>query len=204
MTPDPWQALLPGTTDLPAARLEAYAAELRRWNRAVRLVGPRDLTGIRLQIADALAPFLLVPPPFPLLDIGSGAGLPALPLALAFPTQDVVCLEPLGKRVSFLRHAVRTLGLGRVRVVQGRSEDALRLHPELAQAFAAVTARAVADAAALLREIRRFLRPDGRAFLPRGAESPAQAPGWELDRDLAYPPLPGLGPRRLQIYRLAA
>lgn len=203
MTPDPWGELLPGTADLPAAGLEAYAAELDRWNRAVRLVGPRELAGIRVQIADALAPFLLVPPLFPLLDIGSGAGLPALPLALAFPTQDIVCLEPLGKRVSFLRHAVRTLGLARVRVVQGRSEDTLRLHPELSQAFAGVTARAVADALALLHEARRFLLPDGRAFLLRGEEPPAQAQGWELDRDLPYPSLPGLGPRRLQVYRLA-
>jgi len=204
VTSGAWHALLPGAAELPVAGLEAYAIELERWNRAMRLVGPRDLPGIRLQVADALAPFLLVPPPFPLLDIGSGAGLPALPLALSFPGEEVVCLEPLGKRVTFLRHAARTLALQRVHIVQGRSDGACRAHPELARAFASVTARAVADAALLLGEARPFLRPRGEVFLPRGDEPPPEAPGWELLRDVAYPPLPGLGPRRLQVFRLAA
>ncbi|MDW7708972.1 MAG: RsmG family class I SAM-dependent methyltransferase [Deferrisomatales bacterium] len=203
MTPGEWDRLL--RPDLRAAlpweRFETYARELERWNRSVRLVGPRDLPGIRLQIADAVLPFLLVPPRFPLLDIGSGAGLPALPIALAWPGAVVVCLEPLGKRASFLRHAVRVLGLGRVRVVQSRHEEALREQPELAGSFASVTARALAAPHSLLKSARPFLAPSGDVFLLLGS-GPAEPPiGWSSVEDLEYPPPPGAGPRRLQVYR---
>lgn len=202
--PPPWRHLFPVAApgSLPWAGLEAYARELARWNRSLRLVGPRDLPGIRVQIADALCPFLLVPPPFPLLDIGSGAGLPALPVALCFPGAPVFCLEPLAKRVSFLRHAGRVLGLAALHVLPGRMEDASR-RPELRGFFAAVTARAVADPLVLLAGARPFLREDGQAFLLRGPAPPPAVPGWELHRDEQYPAPPGLGPRRLAVYRLA-
>lgn len=203
MTDASWPGLFPPALagGLPSEGLEAYAQELARWNRTVRLVGPRDLGGIRLQIADALYPFLRVAPHFPLLDIGSGAGLPAIPLALAFPGQSVVCLEPLGKRVSFLRHAVRTLALPGIRVVQARAEEALGPNPELRGAFASATARAVANPVALLKAAHPFLAAAGRVFVLRGPGVAASHPGWELLEDVEYPPPPGLGPRRLQIYR---
>ncbi|MEW6490770.1 MAG: RsmG family class I SAM-dependent methyltransferase [Thermodesulfobacteriota bacterium] len=202
-TPAPWRGLFPFPVpdSLPWQGLETYARELERWNRSLRLVGPRDLSGIRVQIADALCPFLLVPPAFPLLDIGSGAGLPAIPIALCFPGTPVFCLEPLAKRVSFLRHAARVLGLPALHVLAARMEDTSR-HPQLLGSFATATARAVADPAALLAGARPFLRPDGQAFLLRGPEPPPEISGWELLRDLEYPPPPGVGPRRLAVYRL--
>jgi 16S rRNA (guanine527-N7)-methyltransferase len=202
--PAPWQGVFPfaAPQPLPWQELETYARELERWNRSLRLVGPRDLSGIRLHIADALCPFLLEPPAFPLLDIGSGAGLPAIPVALCFPGEPVFCLEPLAKRVSFLRHAARTLGPTALEVLPARMEDASR-RPDLQGFFAMITARAVAEPAALLAGARPFLRPDGRAFLLRGSEPPPQVPGWELFRDREYPAPPGLGPRRIAIYRLA-
>lgn len=199
-----WRELFPFPVpaSLPWEGLEAYARELERWNRSMRLVGPRDLPGIRLQIADALCPFLLAPPAFPLLDIGSGAGLPAIPVALRFPGEPVFCLEPLAKRVSFLRHAVRTLGLTAVQVIAARTEEVGRLHPHLQGFFAAATARAVSDPVALLASARPFLRWDGIAFLLLGPEPPPAAAGWKLFRDLEYPSPPGLGPRRVAVYRL--
>lgn len=203
--PPPWRELFPFPVpdSLPWPGLETYARELERWNRSMRLVGPRDLSGIRVQIADALCPFLLVPPAFPLLDIGSGAGLPAIPVALCSPREPVFCLEPLAKRVSFLRHAARVLNLTALHVLAARMEDASR-RPELLGFFATATARAVADPAALLAGARPFLRTDGQAVLLLGPEPPPEVPKWELLRDLEYPPPPGLGPRRLAVYRLAA
>lgn len=180
--------------------LERYARELERWNRAVRLVGPRDAAGIRVQIADALWPFLRHPPRFPLLDVGSGAGLPALPLAVAFPAGAITCLEPLEKRVSFLRHALRTLGLGGVRVVRGRAEDAATRDPTLRAAFATVTARAVGSAAALLAAAAPYLAAGGAVFLPRGEEEPAPSPCWALLLDERYDGPRGVGRRRLHVY----
>jgi 16S rRNA (guanine527-N7)-methyltransferase len=186
-----------------AAGLEAYAGELLRWNRAIRLVGPHDASGIRTQIADALAPFLFFPPPFPLLDIGTGAGLPAIPIALVFPGAEITCIEPLAKRVSFLRHILRSLRLPGIRVVHGRAEAALVQHPELAESFRSVTARALAAPKPLLQLARSFLVPGGLALLPRGPERASPQPGWELLADREHPSPAETGSRRLHVYRAA-
>lgn len=198
---DPWVALRSVCGDLPDQKLETYARELHRWNRAVRLVGPRNLEGVRLQVVDALLPFLHHPPSFPLLDIGSGAGLPGIPLALAFPRGFVTCLEAKAKRVSFLRHAARTLDLRNLDVVHARTDEDPAAKPELRSSFASATARAVADVASLLGAARPFLRPWGLVYLPRGKEAAPRVPGWDLVLDASYPPPPGLGPRRLLAYR---
>ncbi len=171
MNSGPFEALETRRQGLRLHLLERYAQELERWNRAVRLVGPKDLPGIRVQIADALWPFLLHPPRFPLLDVGSGAGLPALPVAVAFPGAPITCLEPQGKRVSFLRHAVRAVGLEGVRVAQGRAEEAAARDPTLREAFATVTARAVGSAEELLALAGPYLSPGGTVFLPGGTRN---------------------------------
>lgn len=199
-----WKLLAARAPGVDVESLERYAQELERWNRSIRLVGPRDLEGIRGQIADALLPFLLERPPFPLLDVGSGAGLPGIALAVAFPGEPIVCMEPNGKKASFLRNAVRLLALSSVRVVIARAEEALGDAPELASVFAAATARAVAEPELLLPLFEPFLRPSGRAFLPRGEEPGAPVPGWRLALDRPYEGPAGAGPRRILVYERAA
>lgn len=203
MTEAAWagaQALRPG---LDVRRLEAYVAELERWNRSLRLVGPHDPEGIRIQVLDALLPFLRWPPPFPLLDIGSGAGLPGIPIAVAFPKGAVTCLEPKAKRVSFLRHAVRVLGLQNVEVVQGRAGAGGAVSP-FGDSFAGATARAVAGVPALLGAAAPHLGAGGAVYLPRGAAGGEDVPSWTLERDERYEGPAGLGPRRLLVYRRTA
>lgn len=196
----PRDLLLAAAPGLDVGLLGRYGEEILRWNRAVRLVGPRDPGGVDVQIADALYPFLLRPPSFPLVDIGSGAGLPAIPIAVAFPGATVLCVEPLAKRASFLRHAARVLGLGGVRVLACRAEEAVVREPGLGGAFSCATARAVSDVPTLLALARPFLAAEGRAFLPRGGESPPAVAGWALAEDLPYPFLPTVGLRRLAVY----
>lgn len=199
---------------LPVARLErleSYARELETWNRSIRLVGPRDVGGIRAQVVDAVLPFLLFPPRFPLLDVGSGAGLPGLAIAVAsgffgvapanVGVPAVVCLEAQSKRVSFLRHALRVLELHGVAIVEGRAEDVAVLQGEMAEGFATVTARAVGDVVKVLSLCRPFARRGGKAVLPRGDEAPAVVDGWELESDKAYQGPPGMGARKCQVYR---
>lgn len=200
-SPAVWGPLHKVEGDLDLARLETYALELEKWNRAIRLVGPKDLEGIRLQIVDALLPFLLRTPVFPLLDIGSGAGLPGIALGIAYPGAAITCLEPLGKRASFLRHVARLLQLPGVRVVEARAEEAIPREPSLGRSFAGVTARAVADVPTLLAMARPFLVKEGVALLPRGADPAVAAQGWALEEDVAYEGLLGLGARHLAIYR---
>jgi 16S rRNA (guanine527-N7)-methyltransferase len=209
-TPEEWAFLAARRPGLDWARLEKYVCELEHWNRAIRLVGPKDAAGIRLQVTDALLPFLFYPPAFPLLDIGSGAGLPGLVVALAFPAlwgkgpvesaPRVICLEPQGKRVSFLRHAVRHLGLKGVEIVGQRAETALKGRGDLRRSFSVVTARAVAAAGELLDLAEPYLAEGGRVVLPRGDESPVFATGWRLSREIPYEGPPGFGPRRVHVY----
>jgi 16S rRNA (guanine527-N7)-methyltransferase len=200
----PWRALTDLRPGIDTALLDLYVAELVRWNKVIRLVGPRDAEGMARQVTDALLPFLHEPPVFPLLDVGSGAGLPAIPLAVAWPGERVVCLEPRDKRVSFLRHAARTLGLRSVEVVQGRSETACEENPGLSHAFACVTARAVADVATLLAWAEPFLAPGGRVILGRGGEGETRVPGWSLVRWRTYEGPEGVGLRAVAAYKREA
>lgn len=204
-----WRYLASLASGLPFDAFERYVEELVRWNAAIRLVGPRDLEGVRTQVADALAPFLLSPPALPLLDIGTGAGLPGVPVSLwlfsshppAGAHERVLLLEPQGKRVTFLRHAVRLLALPSTHVLQARAEEAAHL-PLVAGTFSTVTARAVAEIPQALELARPFLTSGGTVFLPRGDERPSDAPGWVLDVAAAYEGPPGVGGRCYQRYRL--
>lgn len=195
--------------DLDFEALEGYAVELERWNRSIRLVGPKDLEGVRVQIADALLPFLHVVPAFPLLDIGSGAGLPGLAIAAGLRKRweggstQIVCMEPQGKRVSFLRHGIRHLGLKGVEVVGERAEDALGKRPELGGYFLTVTARAVSEPGVLLSLAAPFLAVGGRTILPRGAELPINAEGWRLTMERSYEGPAGVGARTVHVYARA-
>lgn len=168
------------------ALLEKFVDELERWNKAVRLVGPYDREGIAVQIADSLLPFAHAAPAFPLLDIGSGAGLPAIPLATVWPTGEIRCVEPRSKRVSFIRHAARALGLGNVTATCARAEEALTEEPLLRGHFACVTARAVADVETLLALAEPYLIENGKVILGRGGEAVPSVGGWECEYHKNY------------------
>lgn len=191
-----WNLLLERMPELDTARLDGFTDELLRWNKAIRLVGPGDVEGIALQITDSLLPLLVAPPSFPLFDIGSGAGLPAIPLAIAHPGEEILCLEPRAKRVSFLRHAARLLGLTSVKVVEGRADAARPPLPEMAGAFRCATARAVSDIPTLLGWASPCLAPGGEVLLGRGgAEAPPEVRGWRITRLLEYRGPESLGRR---------
>ncbi len=101
-------------------------------------------------------------PPRTILDVGSGAGFPAFPLAIAYPDLDeIVALESSAKKCDFIRTAAGALGLApRLRVDQRRAEEAGR-DPRLRDRFDVVTARAVAEMAVLVELSLPFVRPGG-------------------------------------------
>lgn len=142
------------------------------------LIGPRE-TG-RLwsrHVLNSAAMVELIPHGARVVDIGSGAGLPGIPLALARPDIQVDLVESLLRRTTFLHEAVRELGLGdRCRVIRARAEDATR---EVGGADV-VTARAVAPLARLVEWAAPLLRPDGLLLALKG-ETAAD----ELRRDRA-------------------
>ena len=144
---------------LPAdagAKLLAYLELLAKWNRVHNLTAIRDPDRmISHHVLDSLvvAPHL---PPGPLADIGSGAGLPGIPLAIAEPTRPITLNDANGKKVAFLRQAIIELKLANADVHQGRVES---WQPE--KSFACVIARGYADLGRLIAHCRHLIRPDG-------------------------------------------
>ena len=93
------------------AALARFAAELARWGSRMNLVGSTDARDIARHVEDSLAAAELLPEGARVVDLGSGAGFPGLPIAIARPDLRVTLVEIREKRVSFLRHIVRELEL---------------------------------------------------------------------------------------------
>jgi len=147
-------------------RLTAYAKLLLERNAAVNLTGAADARAIVDHIADALtvAPFIVGP----LVDVGSGGGLPGIPLAIVCGV-SVTLVESVLKKARFLEEAVRALGL-QGDVVATRAEQAAH-EARLRERFANATARAVGTLPTVLELTLPFLALGGRAVLQRGAIS---------------------------------
>lgn len=150
-------------------RLLAYRDELARWNRVHNLSGIRDperMVPVHLLDSLALAPFVRGRR---LADVGSGGGLPGLPLALLYPELEVVLIEPRAKRALFLDHVARTLAIGNVIVERCRAEE---LPP--ADGFDTVTARAFGTLAELAAVGGSLCRHGGILLAAKGREPAAE------------------------------
>jgi 16S rRNA (guanine527-N7)-methyltransferase len=155
----------------PIDRMLAHVRLVRAWSRSYNLVARGDLAGlVSRHVLDSLAIHRLVPDGR-LLDVGSGAGFPGLPLAIALPRLEVTLLDSAGKRARFLRHVVRTLRLERVAVVEARVEDYAAAQP-----FAAIVSRAFATLSEYVRCVRHLAGPETRVLALKG-----QRPREELD-----------------------
>lgn len=144
-------------------RLEAYLALLERWNRAYNLTAVRDPEAMVIRhILDSLSILPWVEGPR-VLDVGSGAGLPGIPLALARPDFTFCLLDSNGKRTRFMTQALNELGLTNVQVVRSRVED---YRPEAL--FNSVVARAFATLAAMAADAGRLCAPGGRLLAMKG------------------------------------
>lgn len=152
-----------------ADRLAAYGALLLEANRSVNLTGAKDPAALVPHLLDALT--LAGDVAESLIDVGSGGGLPGIPLALATGV-PVTLLEPIAKKAAFLRRAVETLALS-VTVVAERAEIAAH-EPEFRERFAYATARAVANASTVAELTVPFLRVGGWALLQRSVMDSAE------------------------------
>lgn len=133
------------------------------------LIGPREpgrLWTRHLLNCAALAEF--VPLDAEVVDVGSGAGLPGIPLALARPDLRLTLLEPMARRVTFLNEVVTELGLTTVQVRRGRAEDVA------AGSFDVAVARAVAPLDRLLTMTAPMLRTGGRLVALKGQHAAAE------------------------------
>jgi 16S rRNA (guanine527-N7)-methyltransferase len=139
------------------------------------LIGPRERDRLWMRhLLNCAVLSDLIPAGVRLVDVGSGAGLPGLPIAIRRPDLRVDLLEPMQRRVDFLGEAVTTLGLDdEVRVVRGRAED--RGAAALVGNADWVTARAVAPLDRLVRWCLPLLAPGGRLLALKGETAAAEA-----------------------------
>ena len=147
--------------DLPASesqvnQLLAFLVLLQKWNRTYNLTAIRDLeSGVDLHLLDSLAvlPYLRGRR---ILDVGTGGGLPGIPLALMSEGREFVLLDSSGKKIRFVQQAVMELGLANVEAVATRIED---YHPS--QLFDVIVTRAFASLEMIQSLTRRLLAPGG-------------------------------------------
>jgi 16S rRNA (guanine527-N7)-methyltransferase len=140
--------------DAAIERLLAYVELLERWNAAYNLTAVRDPAEmVTRHLLDSLA-ILPHVQGATLADLGSGAGLPGIPLAIAAPEREILLVDSNGKKARFLREAVRRLGLARVRVAESRVEN-------VEGSFDCITARALASLAEMLGWGGHLLAQDG-------------------------------------------
>ena len=160
-----------------APPLLAYLSLLVRWNRTYNLTAIRDPHEmVTRHLLDSLAMHPYVQPGA-LADLGTGPGLPGIPLAIAKPELQVTLVESNGKKARFLREAVRQLKLGNARVAESRAEA-------LAEpgAYTQITARALDTLDGIVAVGGHLLAPHGRLLAMKGthpaAEIAALPPGW--------------------------
>lgn len=151
-------------------RARQYTDDLARRGEELGLIGPLELP--RLWSRHVLNSALVAPLLWPgsrVGDIGSGAGLPGLVLAIARPDVQLVLIEPMERRVEWLRHETSELGLDNVEVIRARAEDAAP-RPLLDQA----TARAVSALSKLLPLTVPLVRSGGELILMKGGSVDAE------------------------------
>ena len=181
-----------------AQPLLAYLALLVRWNRTYNLTAirdPREMVTRHLLDSLAMAPHVATGT---LADLGTGPGLPGIPLAIAHPQLQVTLVESNGKKARFLREAVRQLGLGNARVAESRAEAL-----DEPGAFDNLTARAMDTLAGIIEVGGHLLRPGGHLLAMKGVypheEIAALPAGWQM-REVRPLQVPGLtGERHLVV-----
>lgn len=145
-----------------------YRQELIEWNGRFNLTAITDPAEILFKhFLDSLSLLMTYDQEQArVLDIGAGAGFPGIPLKIVRPRWQVVLLEATGKKVTFLRHVIETLGLHGVEAVQGRAEELA--HRQVYRAsFDLVTARAVASLPVLLEYAAPYCHIGGQIILPK-------------------------------------
>lgn len=150
-------------TDEAVVGLEEYGMLLRSWNQRMNLVSKASLVHFETRhVLDSLTLALAVAAPItgPVIDVGSGAGLPGLPLKIVFPEIDLTLVEATAKKAGFLETAIEQLRLEPADAVAERAEILAR-DPEYRESFQIVLARALAPLPALVELTLPFCRQGG-------------------------------------------
>jgi 16S rRNA (guanine527-N7)-methyltransferase len=154
--------------ELASSAFSTHAAELIRWNRKINLTSithPRDIA-IK-HFLDSLAPAKFIPDGAKLLDIGSGAGFPGIPLKILKPSLSVLLIDGVRKKINFLKHMLRTLRLNQSEALQIRAEK-LGADPDRANFFDVIISRALSDLTSFVINALPLLAKHGRIIAMKG------------------------------------
>ncbi|MCU4676234.1 16S rRNA (guanine(527)-N(7))-methyltransferase RsmG [Catenovulum sp. 2E275] len=170
-------------TELQKNQLVGFVEQLHKWNKAYNLTSVRDpMEMITRHISDSVALLKLLPQQQNYIDVGTGPGLPGVPLAIMMPDSQFVLLDSLGKRTRFIQQTIFELGIKNVKPVQSRVEDFI---PE--NKFDGVLSRAFASLEDMLTWCQHLVKPEtGRFFAMKGiypsTEIDTLAPEFELEK----------------------
>jgi 16S rRNA (guanine527-N7)-methyltransferase len=159
------------------AALTQYAQRLREWNQRINLVGPETLKHLeRRHLADCLQLISYLPTEksLKIMDLGTGAGLPGLVLAIACPQHQLTLVESDSRKCAFLHTVIQDLGLTNTTVLNQRLET-LSATPT----YQVITARAFAPLSKILPLSRGFLAPEGHWLLLKGVAVDEELRGCE-------------------------
>jgi 16S rRNA (guanine527-N7)-methyltransferase len=185
-----------------------YLRLLQKWNRVINLTGIHSWRDIIVKhFLDSLTLLPHLPMESSILDLGSGAGFPGLPIKVVRPTQEMTLIEASAKKVSFLKEVVRHLGLRDIRILQGflnkKSPDLFAQKP-----FDIITTRAVGIFPGVLAVAQGLLSSGGRLILMKGSkgfqeltamEAVIQKMGFQIEAPI-FLTLPILNQERILIF----
>jgi 16S rRNA (guanine527-N7)-methyltransferase len=190
---------------------QTYADELREWNEKFNLTAIKDAEGIQIKhFLDSLSLLKVLPPSTvyrpakrSVVDIGTGAGFPGLPLKIVCPDIQLTLVEATGKKVKFCEHLIAKLNLPGVTVIKARAEE-IGHDPAHRERYDWVVARAVAEMSTLAEYLLPLVKRGGRAVAQKGSGAPGETQtatgavkrlGGELER-LVPVELPGIAETR--------
>jgi 16S rRNA (guanine527-N7)-methyltransferase len=156
--------------------LTVYERELIEWNQKFNLTAIRDVAGIRTKhFLDSFSCVLAwkANPPANLIDIGSGAGFPGIPLKIIYPNTKVTLVESVGKKAMFCQHIASLLGLEGVEVINSRAEDIGQMR-EYREGYDWGIARAVANMRVLAEYLLPLVQVGGKMLAQKGESGPAE------------------------------
>jgi len=173
------------------ARLDLFAEELKKWNKKINLTAITDDEGIAVKhFVDSLSLLKVVHGPGRLLDIGSGAGFPCIPVKIARPELEMLSVDAVVKKISFQKQAVRLLNLVQYEALHVRAETLAASH---AGSFDWVVSRAFSDIPSFVAMALPLLKETGRIVAMKGRNAAGEIAA-------AEEALAGLGVRVAEVH----
>ena len=157
-----------------SAAFSSHAEELIHWNRKINLTAITDPREMAIKhFLDSLAPAAFIPERARMLDIGSGAGFPGIPLKILKPSIEVFLIDGIRKKVSFLKHVLRILDLDRAQALQIRA-GSLAQDVQFAHSFDVVISRALTDLKSFVKCATPLLTKQGMIVAMKGQMDPKE------------------------------